>query len=174
MSLLDAQAILAEAQTRTGLSDWGDASFGERFGKAIDHINTIPMDDAGRTAARDNCLWLLTDRLNFFEDRKRWPLDAELIERPMFATGEPRSGTTLMHALMSVDPDARALRFWEVMHPSPPPERFPAPTLVSNWPMRNGARSIPRCGSGCTATPITTCSATAFPRTSAPGLSTSA
>jgi len=121
MSLLDAQAILAEAQTRTGLSDWGDASFAERFGKAIDHINTIPMDEAGRTAARDNCLWLLTDRLNFFEDRKRWPLDAEVIERPMFATGEPRSGTTLMHALMSVDPDARALRFWEVMHPSPPP-----------------------------------------------------
>ena len=39
----------------------------------------------------------------------------------MFATGEPRSGTTLMHALMSVDPDARALRFWEVMYPSPPP-----------------------------------------------------
>src|SRR3546814_548638 len=33
----------------------------------------------------------------------------------------PRSGTTLMHALMSVDPDARALRFWEVMRPSPPP-----------------------------------------------------
>jgi hypothetical protein len=26
-----------------------------------------------------------------------------------------------MHALMSVDPDARALRFWETMHPSPPP-----------------------------------------------------
>ena len=39
----------------------------------------------------------------------------------MFATGEPRSGTTLLHALMSVDPDARALRFWEVMYPSPPP-----------------------------------------------------
>lgn len=39
----------------------------------------------------------------------------------MFVTGEPRSGTTLMHALMSVDPHARALRFWEVMYPSPPP-----------------------------------------------------
>jgi hypothetical protein len=46
----------------------------------------------------------------------------EVIERPMFVTGEPRSGTTLMHALMSVDPDARALRFWEVMYPSPPPD----------------------------------------------------
>ena len=39
----------------------------------------------------------------------------------MFATGEPRSGTTLLHALLAEDPDARALRFWEVMYPSPPP-----------------------------------------------------
>lgn len=44
-----------------------------------------------------------------------------MIDAPMFVTGEPRSGTTLMHALMSVDPHARALRFWEVMYPSPPP-----------------------------------------------------
>lgn len=121
MSTLDAAALLAEAQARTGHADWGDETFPERFGKAIGHINSIPMDEAGRAAARENCLWLLTDRLNFFNDRKVWPLDEEVIDRPMFATGEPRSGTTLMHALMSVDPDARALRFWEVMHPSPPP-----------------------------------------------------
>ena len=79
------------------------------------------MDDTGRAAAAGTIHWLLTDRLNFLNDRKLWPLDAEVIDRPMFATGEPRSGTTLMHALMSVDPDAQALRFWEVMHPSPPP-----------------------------------------------------
>lgn len=121
MTALSAPDLLARAEAETGLSDWGDATFPERFGKAIAHINSIPMDDAGRGAAADNCHWLLTDRLNFFEDRKRFPLDAEVIDRPMFATGEPRSGTTLMHALMSVDPDARALRFWEVMHPSPPP-----------------------------------------------------
>ena len=121
MTALSAADLLARAEAETGLSDWGDATFPERFGKAIAHINSIPMDDAGRGAAADNCHWLLTDRLNFFEDRKRFPLDAEVIDRPMFATGEPRSGTTLMHALMSVDPDARALRFWEVMHPSPPP-----------------------------------------------------
>jgi hypothetical protein len=64
---------------------------------------------------------LLTSRLEFFADRRRHPVADEIIERPMFVTGEPRSGTTLMHALMSVDPDARALRFWEVMYPSPPP-----------------------------------------------------
>lgn len=121
VSLLDAAALLARAEGETGLGDWADPSFPERFGKAIDHINAIPMDAAGRAAAAVNVHWLLTDRLRFFEDHKRFPLAEEVIERPLFATGEPRSGTTLMHALMSVDPDARALRFWEVMHPSPPP-----------------------------------------------------
>ncbi len=118
---LKAGALLARATAETGLSDWSDPSFTERFGLAVAHINTIAMDAAGRHAAAENIHWLLTDRLRFFEDRKRFPLADEVIEAPMFATGEPRSGTTLMHALMSVDPDARALRFWEVMHPSPPP-----------------------------------------------------
>jgi hypothetical protein len=118
---LNAGELLARAQSETSLSDWGDPSFEERFGLAVNHINTIPMDAAGRKAAADNIDWLLTDRLKFFNDRKLYPLADEVIERPMFATGEPRSGTTLMHALMSVNPDARSLRFWEVMHPSPPP-----------------------------------------------------
>lgn len=119
--MLDPTELLAQAKEATGLSDWGDPSFEERFQLAVAHINSIPMDVAGRQAAAENIHWLLTDRLKFFEDRKLYPLDREVIERPMFATGEPRSGTTLMHALMSVDPAARALRFWEVMHPSPPP-----------------------------------------------------
>ena len=118
---LDSSALLNRAKAETGLSDWGDDSFEERLGLAVRHINSIEMDAAGRRAAAENVHWLLTDRLKFFEDRKRYPLADEVIDRPMFATGEPRSGTTLMHALMSVDPDARALRFWEVMHPSPPP-----------------------------------------------------
>jgi hypothetical protein len=119
--MLEPDELLARAQADTGLTDWGDPGFEERFGLAVAHIASIPMDEAGRRAAADNIHWLLTDRLRFFEDRKLYPLADEVIERPMFATGEPRSGTTLMHALMSVDPDARALRFWEVMHPSPPP-----------------------------------------------------
>jgi len=121
VSSLDTATLLARAQAETGLSDWGDDTFTTRFGLAVAHINSIPMDGAGRTAAAENIHWLLTDRLKFFEDFKRYPLSEEVIDHPMFATGEPRSGTTLMHALMSVDPDARALRFWEVMHPSPPP-----------------------------------------------------
>ena len=62
---LDAAALLAEAKAETGLSDWGDDSFEERLGLAVDHINTIHMDAAGRKAAAENINWLLTDRLKF-------------------------------------------------------------------------------------------------------------
>jgi Sulfotransferase family len=118
---LDAQAMLARAQAETGLYDWSDATLPQRFGLAVDQLNAATMDADGRRQAAQVCHWLLTSRLEFFEDRNRYPIADEVIERPMFVTGEPRTGTTLMHAMMSVDPEARALRFWEVMYPSPPP-----------------------------------------------------
>jgi Sulfotransferase family len=118
---LDVQELLTRAQAETGLSDWGDPTLPDRFSVVVEHINSVPMTAAGRKAAAEVCVRLLTNRLRFFEDRKRFPIADEVIEPPMFATGLARSGTTLMHALMSVDPGARALRFWEVMQPSPPP-----------------------------------------------------
>lgn len=38
---------------------------------------------------------------------------------PLIVTGLPRSGTTLMQRLLSLDPDARRLRTWEAMWPAP-------------------------------------------------------
>ena len=118
---LDADALLAAATAETGLADYGDPTLPERFAVAVEHLNSLGMDGSGVAAAAQACRWLLTSRLEFIEDRNRYPIADEVIAAPMFVTGEPRSGTTLMHALMSVDPDARALRFWEVMYPSPPP-----------------------------------------------------
>ena len=118
--VLDASAC-SRRRSRDGADDYGDRSLPPRFTLAVDHLNGIGHG-RGRPADQPRvCHWLLTSRLDFFDDRKRYPIADEMIDRPMFATGEPRSGTTLMHALMSVDPDARALRFWEVMYPSPPP-----------------------------------------------------
>jgi hypothetical protein len=118
---LNAKALLAAAELETGTHDYGDDTLPARFEQAVAHLQSIGMDEAGQRAAAAVCHWLLTSRLNMFADRSRFPIGEEVIDRPMFATGEPRSGTTLMHALMSVDPFARALRFWEVMYPSPPP-----------------------------------------------------
>lgn len=119
--VLNATEILDRAQAGTGLADYGDATLPQRFATAVDLLNSAGMDVDARRQAEDVCHWLLTSRLEFFEDRSRYPVADEVIAQPMFVTGEPRSGTTLMHALMAVAPDARALRFWEVMYPSPPP-----------------------------------------------------
>jgi hypothetical protein len=119
--MLDAASLLAEAENATGLAAWGDPTFRDRFALAVELIRSAQMEPAGEKAAADNCHWLLTDRLRFFADHAKYGLASGIIDRPLFVTGEPRSGTTLLHALLSVDPEARALRFWEVMHPSPPP-----------------------------------------------------
>jgi hypothetical protein len=118
---LDADMLLAKAQEQTGLSDWGDETLPERFRVAAEFLQSVNMDEAGQKAGMDTCLWLLTDRLKFFNDFKIYPIGEEKIVQPLFATGEARSGTTLLHALLAVDPNGRALRFWEVMNPSPPP-----------------------------------------------------
>ncbi len=119
--ILDSTRLLDAARNETGLTDWGDPDFPQRFEQALTVIRGVDMDAAGQRAAAANIHWLLTDRLRFFDDHRRYGLDSEVIDAPLVVTGEPRSGTTLLHALLATDPDARALRFWEVMHPSPPP-----------------------------------------------------
>lgn len=121
MSVLDADALLEEARVETGLSDFGDDTLPARFGILIGKFREAAMDEAGERIAADVALGLLRQRLEVFADRKRYPIADEVIDSPIFATGEPRSGTTLLHMLLSLDPNARSLRFWEVMYPSPPP-----------------------------------------------------
>jgi len=41
------------------------------------------------------------------------------LDGPVVVTGLPRTGTTLLHNLLSLDPAHRALRFWEALHPVP-------------------------------------------------------
>ena len=47
----------------------------------------------------------------------------EVTERPLdgavVVTGLPRTGTTLLHNLLALDPAHRVLRFWEALHPAP-------------------------------------------------------
>jgi hypothetical protein len=119
--VIDSDGLVERASHATGLTDFGDDTLVERVRLIVDVCNGSDLDLDGEAAAETTIAGLLTSRLQFFEDRKRFPLADEAIVRPVFATGEPRSGTTLLHALLAVDPNARALRFWELMYPSPPP-----------------------------------------------------
>ena len=45
------------------------------------------------------------------------------IVAPLFVVGFGRTGSTLLHNLLALDPAARAPQFWELQTPSPPPRR---------------------------------------------------
>lgn len=121
MTILDDAVLIADAQVSTGLTDFGDDTLPERVALVVDRLNSAGLDESASRAAAVTIDGLLTSRLHFMADRARLPLAAEPITAPLFATGEPRSGTTLLHALLAEDESSRALRFWEVMYPSPPP-----------------------------------------------------
>lgn len=44
----------------------------------------------------------------------------ESLGTPVVVTGLPRTGTSLLHNLLALDPAHRVLRFWEALHPLPP------------------------------------------------------
>ena len=46
----------------------------------------------------------------------------EKIEKPLIITGLPRTGSTFLQTLLSIDPANRALHHWEANRPCPPPE----------------------------------------------------
>jgi len=48
-------------------------------------------------------------------------VDSSVVDRPIFLTGLPRSGTTYFQYLFDQDPDLRMMRTWEGDRPAPPP-----------------------------------------------------
>jgi hypothetical protein len=122
---LDERSILEEVCRQTGLDDFGGDEFREplrRLLRAYEAEARLTL--LGRITARGDTIMLLTNRLRLVEDRKRNPGIAEQrILRPLFIVGLPRTGSTLLHHLLAQDPSSRVAQGWEVMMPSPPPER---------------------------------------------------
>ena len=121
---LDEKTLLDKAMARAGLDDFGDTSFLEAFRVLLQAYKTeAEFNFVGQVCVHSDTVRTLANRLRLVADRRRHPgIAAEVIRRPLFITGLPRSGTTFLHALLAQDPDHRAPLVWEVMHPSPPPE----------------------------------------------------
>jgi len=121
---LDGSSLLREACARTGLDDFGGEEFHEPLSRLLDSIESErSLNFVGRVLARDEILNLLENRLRVTEAYKRHPAIASVeISRPIFVTGLPRTGTSILHELLSCDPANRVPLAWEVRHPCPPPE----------------------------------------------------
>ena len=124
-------AVVAEAQERAGgLEDLGAGPYLEGLDRFVDSLNAdAKLNDVGRYMAKDRMLLHTVNRLNYVEDRKRYPGIAEVaIEKPVFIIGLPRTGTTILHDILDQDPANRAPLTWELMFPSPPPTTEEAAT----------------------------------------------
>ena len=119
------EAMLSEAERATGLSDWGDAGFRRPLDLLVADLNTeAQLSELGVRRARRRLHDVLCSRLQLIADRKRFPgIGEEQIRQPIVVIGLPRSGTTFFHNLLARDPHNHAPLTWEIMYPSPPPER---------------------------------------------------
>jgi hypothetical protein len=122
---LDADALIDEARRTTRLENFGEEGFREplrRLLYSFEHEAKLSL--LGRIAARQDIGRLLQNKLKMERDRQRQPeIAAQPVRRPLFVTGLPRTGTTLLHGLLAQDPANRAPLHWEMAYPSPPPER---------------------------------------------------
>lgn len=125
MTELIAERTMTAAETLTGLDDWdgdGPRQGLERLYASI--AGESGIDPVHFPAIESGLAFVLGNRLKIVADRKRFPAIAdERIAKPLFVMGLPRSGTTLLQALLTAPPDARGTLHWELLNPSPPPER---------------------------------------------------
>jgi hypothetical protein len=121
---LDADELLDAAQRTTGLRDFGGDEFLTPYRIFVNACaREAKLHALGRMLVRGDVLTWLENRLRLADARKREPsIAAQRIERPIFITGLPRTGTTILHELFMQDPDNRVPLHWEVRLPCPPPE----------------------------------------------------
>ncbi len=119
---LTPESLLRAAERKTGLNWRGDEDFREPLGRLLDSIESdAHLNAIGRWAVRESTVALLCKRLRVREYVERHPEAAEEpVDRPVFIVGFPRTGSTLLHNLMALDPANRVPRLWELLDPVPP------------------------------------------------------
>jgi hypothetical protein len=118
-------ALIDAARRDTGLEDFGpDGPFEQALGVLCDALDAeASLTPVGRMLVRRMLLQGLKTQLQLQDWRRRHPeIGEQPIERPVFIVGMPRTGTSILHELMALDPANRCPLSWELAHPFPPPE----------------------------------------------------
>jgi Sulfotransferase family len=123
--MIDRDHLLEQAAALSGLDDFGDVPFLDALDALVDSLNSdARFDGEVRGRAVEMLAGVLVKRLRLVADRAQCPdIASEVITAPVFIVGQPRSGSTHLHALLAAVEGFRAPLFWEMSAPSPPPER---------------------------------------------------
>ena len=117
---INANEIIDQAKSETGLSDLGKPLFSEGLNRLIDSINNeANLNEIGIQAQPIRIQGLLSNRLRFEEDLKKFPeiLEQQIIS-PIVIVGLPRTGSTMTHRLLASDPNHTAMLWWEGRYPA--------------------------------------------------------
>jgi len=118
------EELIAKASEQTGFSDLGDDRILEPLQRLVQGLNEeARLNDGGRQRVEANLIATLSNRLkieNYLTNNPQ--LLTQAVEKPTFVFGLPRTGTTLLINLMSVDPARRCFLRWEALDSVPPPQ----------------------------------------------------
>jgi len=118
--------IAAAAVRTTGMSDFGDGAHEEGLRVLTEDLSS---PEAGltprgnyfqRSEVKSALVGVLLTQAQFAAHPEHRDVP---IERPIFLTGLPRTGTTALHRYLHADPAAQGLEMWLTQYPQPRPPR---------------------------------------------------
>lgn len=119
-SPFDVEAVLADAQRKEALTDWGPGEFERPLRVLLDDYGCADLNAIGVHILRSGIVHSLRMRLRAQEWIRRHPeiLD-ERVVAPIVVVGMMRSGTTLLQRLLAADPRFICAYGWEVVEVAP-------------------------------------------------------
>ncbi|MBB3045232.1 sulfotransferase family protein [Nocardioides soli] len=118
--------IVAAAVRTTGMDDFGSGEHEDGLRVLVDDLSS---PEAGltprgnyfqRSEVKSALVGVLLTQAQFAAHPEHRDVP---IERPIFVTGLPRTGTTALHRLLHADPMAQGLEMWLTQYPQPRPSR---------------------------------------------------
>jgi hypothetical protein len=126
------EKIMKIVATELKLNDFGDTTFVQSYRV----VNTLPAFEAqrftniGYLLAFNELKLFVSRRLKMVDYLKNNPAVLKVpISSPIFVFGLGRSGTTYLHRLLSLDPNSRSPKLWELLSPVPDVKDGAPPTL---------------------------------------------
>ncbi len=119
---LTLEKAMKYAIKKTKLSNFGDTRFVDNY-KIVTESKTckaLQLTPVGYFSYRIELNMTMCRRLMHIDYMKRFPQISQTnIREPLFVIGMPRTGTTFLHRLLSLDPAVRAPLTWELLSPIP-------------------------------------------------------
>lgn len=117
--------LKASATKACGLDDFGEDDYTEALGVLLEsYVRDAGLTELGSKMNRFFLRGALVARLLSEASWKANPqYSSVVVDRPIFVTGLPRTGTTALHRMLTADPGHQGLEMWLAEFPQPRPPR---------------------------------------------------